>query len=184
MRNRDISQRKFPMKWQRIAVATVVAVVVIATAIGFSRRTHAQTTDQLVGMYRLISFTRTVAATGETTDIFGKAPQGYITYGRDGRMMVLFVKGERLKPHDLATMTDQERVDLFKTMYAYSGTYDFDGEKVTHHIDVSWNGNWTGTDQVRSVKFDGRKVVLTTMPAPSPIDGKVTVSVLTWEKVD
>jgi hypothetical protein len=172
------------MKWQQTATATVMAVVVLAAAIGFTHRTHAQTTNQLVGTYRLISFTRTVVATGETTDIFGKAPQGYITYGRDGRMMVLFVKGERPKPHDLATMTDQERVDLFKTMYAYSGTYDYDGEKVTHHIDVSWNGNWTGTDQVRSVKFDGRKVVLTTMPAPSPIDGKVTVSVLTWEKVD
>jgi hypothetical protein len=48
-----------------------------------------QTTNQLVGTYRLISYQRTIVATGETEDIFGKVPHGYITYGRDGRMMVL-----------------------------------------------------------------------------------------------
>jgi hypothetical protein len=80
-------------------------------------------------------------------------------------------------------MTDEERVTLFRTMNAYSGTYDFDGKMVTHHIDVSWNQIWTGTDQVRSVQFEGRKVVLTTMPATFS-DGKMYVLVLTWEKLD
>ena len=172
------------MKWQRIAVATVVSVVVLATAIGFNRRTHAQAINQLTGTYRLTSFKTTVVATGESKDAFGKTPQGYIIYGRDGRMMTLFVKDDRPKPSDLATMTDQERTDLFKTMVAYCGTYDFDGKTVTHHIDVSFNQIWAGTNQVRNVTFEGRKVVLTTIPAPALFDGKVSVSVLTWEKVD
>jgi hypothetical protein len=172
------------MKWQRIAIATVMAVVVLAAAIGFTHRTQAQVINQLAGTYRLISFKTTVVATGETKDAFGKAPQGYIIYGRDGRMMTLFVKDERPKPNDLATMTDQERADLFKTMTAYSGTYDFDGKTVTHHVDVSHNQIWTGTNLVRNVTFEGRKVVLTTVPAPASFDGKVSVSVLTWEKVD
>lgn len=79
---------------------------------------------------------RTVVATGVTTDIVGKAPQGYIIYGRDGRMMVLFVKEESLKPN-LTTMTDQERGELYNTMEAHSG--DFDGNTVIHHIDISWS---------------------------------------------
>jgi hypothetical protein len=116
--------------------------------------------------------------------MFGKAPQGYIIYGRDGRMMILYVADKRPQPKDLATMTDQERVDLFKTMQSYSGTYEFDGKKVTHHVDVSWNQMWTGTDLVRNVRVEGKRVILTTMPAPSPLDGKVNVAVLTWEKVD
>jgi hypothetical protein len=143
-----------------------------------------QTKDQLVGTWRLISHKLTILATGETRDMFGKAPQGYIIYGRDGRMMVLFVKDERPKPRSLETMTDQERANLFRTMAAYSGTYDFDGKEVTHHIDVSWNQIWTGTDQVRKVNFEGKRLVLTTMPAPTIVDGAMGVGVLTWEKVD
>jgi hypothetical protein len=144
----------------------------------------AQSPNQLVGTWRLVSYKRKNFATGETTDIFGKAPKGYITYGQDGRMMVLFVKDERPKPHDLATMTDQQRADLHKTMYAYGGTYDFDGKTVTHHIDISWNENWTNTDQRRTVTFDGRRVTLTTLPAPAGVDGSMGIGILTWEKVD
>jgi hypothetical protein len=140
------------------------------------------TADQLPGTYRLIGFTRTVVATGETTDIFGKAPQGYITYGRDGRMMVLITSADRPAPADLARVTDQQRADLFKTMLSYSGTYDFDGKVVTHHIDISWNQTWTGTHQLRNVKFAGKKLVLTTDPMPAPTDGQASVIVVTFEK--
>jgi hypothetical protein len=172
------------MKWQQIAIATGVAVVVIAAAIGFNLSTQAQTRNQLAGTYRLVSYKRTIVATGETTETFGKAPQGYQIYGHDGRMMVLLVKDGRPMPNDLATITDQERANLFKTMIAYSGTYDFDGKTVTHHVDVSWNQIWTGTDEVRNVKFDGRRVILSTNPHPLSTDGKVGMSVITWEKVD
>ena len=67
--------------------------------------------EELYGTWRLISNTRTVLATGETTDAFGKSPHGFINYGRDGRMLVLIVAGERPKPPDLTKMTDQERVE-------------------------------------------------------------------------
>ena len=140
--------------------------------------------DEIYGTWRLVSFTRTVVTTGETIDIFGKAPRGFINYGRDGRMMVLIVKDERPKPADLAKMTDQERADLFKTMAAYGGTYTFDGTTITHHVDISWNQIWTGTDQLRNIKFAGRKVIFSINPQPSSIDGKTTVSVLTWEKIE
>src|SRR5215468_2586726 len=84
---------------------------------------QAQAANELHGTWRLVSFTQTILATGETIDVFGKAPQGFIHYGRDGRMMVLMVKDTRPKPSDLAKMTDQERIELFKTLVAYAGTY-------------------------------------------------------------
>jgi len=172
------------MKWKRLAIVTVTTVAVLATAFGLSRRADAQTTNQLAGTYRLTSVKRTVVATGETTEPLGKSPQGYIMYGRDGRMMLLMVAEKRPTPTALATMTDQERVDLFKTMLAYSGSYDFGGKIVTHHIDVSWNQIVTGTHQVRNVSLDGRKLVLTTNAEPAPSSGIVSVLVITWEKVD
>ena len=77
---------------------------------------------------------------------FHKMP---IRYGRDGRVLVLFVSDKRPKPPDSAKMTDQERVELFKSMVAYGGTYTYDVKTMKHHIDVSWNENFTGTDVMR-----------------------------------
>jgi hypothetical protein len=143
---------------------------------------HADVANEaLYGTWRLESFTQTLLTTGETIDVFGKAPTGFINYGRDGRMMVLMVKDERPKPSDLAKITDQERAELFKTMVAYAGTYAVDGETVTHHLDISWNQIFTGTDQVRNIKFDGRKLIMSTNPQPRSQDGQVAVSVLTFE---
>ncbi len=141
------------------------------------------TSEKLWGTWRLVSYSRTVTATGETTEVFGKAPQGFITYGPDGRMMVLFVKSGRPRPDDVEKMTDAQRAELFRTMVAYAGTYTFDGNAVTHHIDVSANQNWTGSHQVRYVKLEGTRLVLTTAPGPSSFDGKVGVGTLTFEKV-
>jgi len=139
--------------------------------------------EELYGTWRLVSFKRTVLATGESTDLFGKSPRGFLNYGRDGRVLVLMVSDMRPKPSDLAKMTDQERVELFKTTIAYGGTYTYDGKVVTHHVDISWNENWTDTDVVREVKFDGNKLMLSTRPAPGVTDGKLVTGVLTWERV-
>jgi hypothetical protein len=165
-------------------VVMLFAVTILAIVAGSGYRSEAQATDQLYGTWRLVSFTRTIVATGETTDIFGKASHGFISYSRDGRMIVLYVKDQRPKPTDLAKMTDQERADLFKTMVAYGGTYTFDGKTITHHVDISWNQIWTGTDQLRNIRFVGRKVILSTNPQPSSIDGKMSISVLAWEKLE
>ena len=81
-------------------------------------------------------------------------------------------------------MTDQERIELFKTMVAYGGTYTYNGKTITHQVDISWNENWTGTSQVRNVKFEGRRLILTTNPGPNAIDGKIGIQILTWEKVE
>jgi hypothetical protein len=138
--------------------------------------------EQLYGTWRLVSYKRTVLATGETTDMLGKSPQGFINYGRDGRVLVLVVREDRPKPADYAKIPDQERAELHRTMFSYGGTYTYDGKTVTHHIDISWNETWTGTKQVRDVKFAGSKLILTTSPVPNPMDGKVGVAVLTWER--
>lgn len=139
--------------------------------------------EELYGTWRLVSFTSQDVATGVKTDTFGKAPRGFLSYGRDGRMSALLVKGERPKPTDLAKVTNEERVELFKTMIAYAGTFSVEGNIVTHHVDISWNENWTGTSQVRNIKLVGRKLYITTNSQPSVRDGKPVIGVLEWEKV-
>jgi len=139
--------------------------------------------DDIVGTYRLISSHRVILETGETEDSYGKNPSGFISYGRDGRMMTIVVFSNRPRPESLDKMTDQQRTDLFRTMSAYGGTYTFHGDRVEHHIDISWNEVWTGTTVIRDIKKEGDRLVYTTKPAPFPRDGKMSVNTLVWEKV-
>jgi Lipocalin-like domain len=103
-------------------------VIVVTAFIGliYAAPVRAQVID-LVKTYRLISEERTIVATGEV--IPTKNPTGYITYTREGRMVALIVRGPRPKPDKVENLTDAQRVDLFRTMTAYGGTYTFDGKK-------------------------------------------------------
>jgi hypothetical protein len=140
----------------------------------------------LVGSYKLVSSTRKVVDTGEVSDTSGKQPSGYIIYSANGRMLVLIVsdKNDRPAPDNGVAPTDEQAAKLFRTMAAYGGTYEFDGRTVKHHIDMSWNQTWTGTTQIRDVQKDGDKLIYITRPSPSPVDGKMSVVTLVWQKVD
>ena len=139
--------------------------------------------EVLEGTWKLVSSTRTNTMTGATTDSFGPNPLGYIMYGKDGRMMVLLTRSDRPKPDSIDKIADEQRSRLFSSMLAYSGTYKFDGKTIEHHIDLSWNQVWSGTTQVRDIKKDGDRLIYTTQPGPSPIDGSMGFATLVWEKV-
>jgi hypothetical protein len=76
-----------------------------------------------------------------------------------------------------------ERAQLFSSMYAYAGTFTVDGDTVTHHVDISWNENWTGTDQLRNVRLEGDRLYISTNPQSSGLDEKIVVAELVWERV-
>ena len=122
--------------------------------------------EELAGTYKLISSTRKILDTGEVSNTWGKNPKGFITYGKDGRMLVLIVSDDRPKPESVEKMNDQQRIDLFRSMTAYGGTYTFDGKRVQHHIDISGNEVWTGTTVVREITKDGDKLVLLVTGSP------------------
>jgi hypothetical protein len=98
-------------------------------------------------------------------------------------MMVIIVFSNRPKPESVDKMTDQDRANLFRTMSAYGGTYTFHGNRIEHHIDVSWNELWTGTTVIRDIRRDEDRLVYTSKPAPFSRDGKMSVNTLVWGKV-
>jgi len=161
----------------KVTVALVVGLcsyAALSSAVGAAE-------DEIYGSYKLISSSRKLLDSGQV-ETFPKE-QGYITYGRDGRMQVLIVRGNRPKAESVEKLTDQQRTELFRSLTAYGGTYKFDGKSVEHHIDISWNEVWTGTTQIRDVKKEGDRVILTTRPAPFAADGKMSVVTLEWEKL-
>ena len=79
------------------------------------------TRDLVLGSWRMISWTYTVVATGEKRDALGPNPRGFIVYAPE-RVMVLVLNNDRRRPSALPP-TDDEKIALFDTMFAYSGTY-------------------------------------------------------------
>ena len=140
-------------------------------------------TGPQLGTWKLQSFTTEDVATGLKTNMFGAHPGGYLSYGPDCRMCAILVKEGRKAP-DTLVPTDAERVDLYSGLIAYAGTYSIEGDKVSHHIDASWNQSWTGTTQVRQFRIDGNSLCIRTLPAKDPMTGNETSAVLVWIKVE
>jgi len=138
--------------------------------------------NPVVGTWKLKSFAREVTATGEKINQYGEHPSGYLGYSADGRMYAVITADNRIKPSDV-NLTDEQRVKLHQTLQAYAGTYTVQADRVIHHVDISWNEAWTGTDQVRFFKLDGNILTITTAPNKSPLDGREGRGVLVWEKV-
>ena len=114
--------------------------------------------------------------TGKKTPLLGEHPNGYLIYTPQGRMMALIVHETRSPPK-----VDEDRINLHKYMVAYSGRYTVEGNKVVHHVDVSWNEDFTGLHLVRFVKVEGDRLTITTAPGKNAITGTETTGVLVWE---
>ena len=138
--------------------------------------------NPVLGTWKLKSFVREVTATGEKINQYGEHPSGYLGYSADGRMYAVITADNRIKPSDV-NLTDEQRVKLHQTLQSYAGTYTVQADRVIHHVDISWNEAWTGTDQVRFFKLDGNILTITTAPNKSPLDGREGRGVLVWEKV-
>jgi hypothetical protein len=98
-------------------------------------------------------------------------------------MYAIIVHENRKAPVALV-LNDAEKVLLFDGFAAYAGTYTIAGNRVSHHVDSSWNEAWTGTTQVRQFEIDGNTLRIRSIPEPDFIDGKVTSSELLWIKIE
>lgn len=155
--------------------------LLITAALAASIPFAALAAEDISGTYKLVVDQRKIVETGEI--IRGASPQGYISYGKDGRLFVIIVRQPRPRPENSDTVTDQQRIDLYRTMSAYGGTYKFDGTTVEHSIDIAWNEVWSGTTQKRTVTIEGDRLTLTTPSYQSQVDGKTSINILVWEKV-
>jgi len=166
----------------KIAFATTIVISAMVAVTLAANGVLADERERLVGTWKLVEAVSEDLATGEKTNIYKGGAVGFITYGADERVMVIVVDSGRNKPTgNVATGPEAEA--LFRTMAAYAGSYMIKGNQIIHHVDVSWNETWTGTDQVRNYDFDGDRLSLATAPSPNPFTGKMSVRTLVWEKV-
>ena len=115
-------------------------------------------------------------------DVYGPRPSGIIHYGADGRMMALITHDgrQRLSGLDRQDATEHESAVAYKAGIGYAGSYNLDGNWITHHVDVSTYPNWIGARLRREVRLLDDAVELLT--AAQPQNGVETVIKLVWQR--
>ncbi len=141
------------------------------------------TSNPLIGTWRLISW-ETRSVDGQKINYpFGKDAVGYIMYNQDGYMSVTISRPSREKfaAGDLLRASTQEKVQAAETYVSYCGQYEFRGETVVHHVELSLFPNWVGVEQERLVKLRGEQLTLSTRPML--LRGEPQTAHLIWERV-
>jgi len=141
-----------------------------------------EATHPLVGTYRLLAATHTTGS-GDTADLFGDDPVGYMTYTADGYMFVLMMRADRpdLAAGDILGGTVEERAAAFASASSFVGRYRTNGDQVTYDLVAATYPNWVGTTQERHFAFDGNRLVLTT--PMMLMDGVERSATVTLERV-
>jgi hypothetical protein len=139
--------------------------------------------DRLVGTWKLVSASSS-SASGERNDTpFGSSPAGLLTYTHDGRVTAMISYGgrKRLSSSDSLSAPVEEQAEAFSTFIAYAGRYTLDGDKVIHHVEIASIQDWVDPDLIRSIRFEGERIVLAT--PPSLDGGKILTFELIWQRL-
>jgi hypothetical protein len=100
--------------------------------------------NPLVGTWRLISWeNRTLD--GEVSHPLGEEASGYIAYNEDGYVFVPIMRPGRTRfvTGDLLSGSPEEKAAAADSYVSYCGRYEFHGETVIHHVELSLFPNWS-----------------------------------------
>ena len=123
-----------------------------------------------VGTWRLAGATA-IDADGNKKDVpYGPRGMGLVTFTSDGRMMSVLVDGRASLPEGAP-----------RQYSSYCGNYTFDGSTLTTVVDANCDPVRFTAPQVRKVRFEGERMVLT--PPASEVAGVKVTRELTWERI-
>lgn len=132
--------------------------------------TAAEAAPNVVGVWRLVEAYALDPDGKKHPHPLGPRGQGIVTLTKDGRMMAVLVDGRPSLPEGT------------KREYAsYCGNYTFDGTTLTTRPDASSDPARFTADQVRKVRFKGKRMVL--IPPPSEVNGVKLTRELVWERI-
>jgi hypothetical protein len=129
------------------------------------------TPRSIVGTWRLVDASARDQHGNERPKPYGPLGMGMVTLSANGRMMAVLCDGRA----DLEDGGPREYA-------SYCGNYTFDGQTLTTRVDASSLARIAvGRDQVRGVRFEGVRMILT--PPPLPLKDFEQHRELHWERI-
>lgn len=159
-----------------------VSATAFALALVSSPARAQETTDSIVGVWKLNSFVRKEVGTDRSVQAFGEHPSGYRIHTKGGHAFYMFFHENRKAP--AGSITDAERIDLFKSMTGAGGTYEVEGGRVVFRPEVSTAQSPAGTTLKYQFEIAGRILTMTTDPIKSSAGGPDIYFVTTYERVE
>jgi hypothetical protein len=136
--------------------------------------------QDLIGSWKQTAFYQKVVSTGERRFPFGEKIVGRFVSTREGTFCSMATSFDRQQ--GVGAPSDEERVGLFKTMYAYCGSYRVEGPKIIMQPDIAWAPNFTKQEQTRSWQIDGNILTMESSPFKSQLDGVDVVSTVIYQR--
>jgi hypothetical protein len=166
------------MRW-----ASLGGIIVRTSAYPHGKKGRTMASNPLIGTWRLLSWENRSVEDSQVSYPLGKDATGYIMYNEDGYMFVAIMAPNRLRfaADDLLSATKEEEAQAEETYVSYCGRYDFLGDKVVHHVEMSLFPNWIGGDQERVVDLRGSRLTLSTRALL--LRGIQQTAHLVWERV-
>jgi hypothetical protein len=166
------------MKGVPVILAVGVMLMLHAAVPAASRKS-------LVGTWRLLSMTYKDQITGKEEDLWGKGPIGFLTYTPNGRMSaVIAARSRKITAPSADQASTDEQAMLYRSFVAYAGTYSLTEAGVVHHVEVASDPTWIGKDQIRYVKYEEKRLIITGPPIQTVGDPHPRVLHLVWERVE
>ena len=139
----------------------------------------AQDKEKIAGTWKLSSVVYQEVGGQQRGQVLGTNPRGYQIATPNGRWIAVVSTEKRPVPKN-----DAERLQNFRTLVAYSGSYAVSGDTIITKLDVASNEAWVGTDQAIKFKFQTDDVLQFELPTePHPSDPKKRVRiVVTWQR--
>jgi len=140
---------------------------------------------EIIGTWRLLSMTHRNQITGKEEDLWGTGPIGLLTYTPGGRMSAVIAAASRPMSADSAEQASgAEQAMLFRSSFAYAGTYSVTATCVMHHVEVASDPAWMGKDQTRFARVEGSRLIITGPPLQTVGEPDPKVLQLVWEKIE
>ena len=133
--------------------------------------------DELIGVWKLVSFVVEDVTTKERKRLYGEHPKGYFMFLPSGRAAVLITSKNRKVP-----TTAEESQAAFQSMIAFSGKYRVEEGRCIINVDVASHESWVGTEQTRLYRLEGETLHLERPAGPTPGVATITRTLASWVK--
>jgi hypothetical protein len=163
------------------------AVLVALNPQGAVQGASHQQSGQLVGTWRLVSRSSTLAdGTQKEDPKLGAMPMGYLAYDASGHVSAQLMKRDRvideMETCGVPSTAGQNNSTTVCGYDAYAGTYTVEGDStVVHHLEMAISPADVGKVIRRSFRVDGDK--LTISFATTSSDAKPITRNVVWERV-